>query len=227
MSARQTELREVVIIRRDGPFGRKVALLAVLRETASDVIGIVRALVVRHMTRGALRRKSVILAARVALQTLCFNMRTRQREIREIVIKVGVVPVTRIVADFAICPETCLSVRGTLCAVVIGLVTRDARTFRSSEDSTVVALSAVCEHVRTRQRECRLVVIETRTFPRIRGVTLGARRGILSGMRRIFGLVVILLVTCQTFAGRFFICRLRVTFYARRADMRSGQREAC
>ena len=69
-----------------------MTLLAGVREHVLDMIGIIRLLVIRLVARPAIRGSAFVLSIRVALRTACVDVRSREREVRQIVVKRGRLP---------------------------------------------------------------------------------------------------------------------------------------
>lgn len=76
----------------------------------------------------------------MTFETICLNVRTRQREIRVVVVKRRLAPFGSTVTECAIMRETLLHVIRILSTFEVCLVTREALRGRSFKDSAYVAL---------------------------------------------------------------------------------------
>ena len=151
-----------VIKDRPQPVGGAVADGAVGREACRHVIGVGGLLEGRQVTARALRRRRRKHAARVALRALQRGMSTRQREFRHRgVVERGGQPGRGGMALFARLRETAADVGRVRGRLEVRHVA--SRTHRGSAGKVIggMTLGALHGGVRTRQRKCRLVVIET------------------------------------------------------------------
>ena len=189
-TAVDAEVHLVVVEGGGVPSRGTVAFSTVRRELRSTVVRVVRSIIVRHVACVTIGGSTGI-AVRVALQTARIGMRAREREARAVVVECAGLPRGFTVTGRTVQREASRYMVGIRRAVVVREVT--GVTVRGSTRIPVaMALQAVSVHVRTLQREARIVVIERTRLPSRLGMTGRAvRREARSHVIRIRGPVVI------------------------------------
>ena len=184
MRTGQGEGSVVVVEGRVGPDGRVVADLARRGEARSCmrwVRGVGVILLVARIAERAVQGV-VIVDVAIGAKPRRHGMRARQLEPRAGVVERGIGPLNRVVTRLARCGEA----RGDVIhrrqsVVVVRLMARD--TGRAGQVVVVVHVTVGAlprrDRMRTRQREARAVVIESRIQPRSRAVAL------IAGLREI------------------------------------------
>jgi len=162
------------------PRRRSMASRARGRETRRRMVGIGGPVIVRLVTRVAIRRRSRKHVVNVATRTGNRGMRTGQRERRAVMeCQAGSRPIGGGVADRAIGRKTCGHVVGIGRSREVGLMTAIARRVGAGQAVVVidVALGALQRGVRTGQRKARAGVVERCSRPTGGGVALRAIGG--------------------------------------------------
>jgi hypothetical protein len=181
MSARKRESRIAVIERRRTPRSRSVARRAILSEARRNVPRICRLIELRLMTLLAIVvEHELIVVVHMALRALCCRVPAREWELRRVVVERRGAPVRRRVALLAVRAKVQRAVIRVRRVVEIRLMTADAIRRRARELSVRMALRAIRRHVRARQREARVRMIECRRTKRRLRVALRAVRRIIS-----------------------------------------------
>lgn len=143
-----------------------MALLASLRHATGHVVGIRSLLEIRQVTGDALRRRTGILAAGVALGALDSSVRPGEGKRCFIVIEIGIAPGARVVTVLAGLRNPGCDVIRVRSLLEIGQVTRDTRSAESGKDAAGVALRTLCVGVCARQSKFRHgVVIKAHAHP--------------------------------------------------------------
>ena len=139
------------------------------RESAGNVIRILGAVVIRDVTRSAIRRCALVASSGVTLLAGERRVQTGQSKTCDGgVIKLRSLPTRHRVTGGAGCRKSSGNVVGRFCRVEIRLVTSDAGARRTLEFAADVALRAIQRGVSSAQRESRsLQVIELSTLPGI------------------------------------------------------------
>lgn len=222
--AGQREIGVAVAESRRSPAIRCVTLQAFVRELILRVI--VGALIVRLMTRPTVRGCIIELAVRVTLIACHAHMRSRQREVRKIVIKGRGLP-----AEGGVALRAFMAVVAKfmiwICGRAIGLLmARPAVGWRPRILPISMALSATCADMGASQRKAAQIMVELRRRPRrCRMTGRAVMRELQLFMIGIRCCGVICLVTRPAVGGRAMILPGDVAFGAVRSDMRSRQRE--
>ena len=231
MSARQGETGGRVVEVRSRPGGCVVALLAILREAARNVIRIRGPLVIVQMAGHATRVRAVqrVVVVDVALRALQGRMRAGQRESGSRVIEGRSIPGRRIVALRAGLREIRLHVIRLGRTLEILQVAGHAGRAGQIVVAVHVTLRALNGGVRAGERESGVVVIEGRRRPRGRVVALLASlRESAGNVIRVGRALKILQVAADTsrVRARQVEVPIDVALRTLNGGMRSGQREA-
>ena len=144
------------------PRGRVVAILAGLRETEADVVGVGRPPEIRRVTTHAVRRCSLVLAAHVASQAVETGVRPRQCETSHFqMIEGGAEPGRNRVALLATGRERCRRMAGRIRLLIRRRVTGVAlerKTLKLTDRRPLVTTVALQRGMSTDQREPVLVI---------------------------------------------------------------------
>lgn len=203
MGARQWEVCAAVIEAGRFPCRCGVATLTIVRELIARMTWVVGVNVVRFMTRPAISRCSGELPADVTGSTICLNVSAGQREIREIVVKLGRMPGRRGVTLRAVLGIAAGSVIRIVRVSIIGLMTRVAVTRQLRVLSIYVTLRAGSDNVRPGERKGGVRVIECGGSPSSRRMTLLTAVGHQVGcVIRAFCFVIVGLMTTPTISRR-------------------------
>ena len=162
------EVSVIVIERRRFPPVRRVALQALVRVLILRVI--LRALIILLVTRPAIGRRIIELSGRVTLIAGHAHMRTRQREVGEIVIEAGGLPTYRRVtlrAAMIVVARFVIRVRGGAISL---FMTRPAFRRRPRILPVGVTLRTTGADVRAGQGEAAQIMVKLRRRPSGRGV---------------------------------------------------------
>jgi len=156
-----------------------MALRAIGREAAGDVIGIRRALEIRHVTADAGGIGEVVVVVEVTVGALPRRHRVHagQRKSRRVMIELRVQPVIRAVASIASHGKLASYVIGIGGSVVVRFVARetlDRHRLKLALSCCLVAGVAVHRGVRSGEREAVVVILDLlhRHIPSPHGVAL-------------------------------------------------------
>lgn len=156
-----------------GPRRGVMASLAGSGERGRHVVRACRPRVLRFVAGVAIRRRTCIAPAHMAVRTCDRGMRSRQWEHRLTVIENRRHPRCRVVAHLAIRGETAGHVVGVCCFLEIRQVTRHASGAEPDEYTVGMARAARQRNVRAGQRERRLGMLKAGAQPVRGAVTYG------------------------------------------------------
>jgi hypothetical protein len=231
VETRQREAGCGVIKRPVTPIRRGVALIAGCWEGRLRVIGIRRAVEVRHVALSASATGQAVVIVYVALSALQRSVRARQSETSRCVVEGRGGPIGRAMARLAGLRESSRRVRRIIRAIEIRQVAADASRVRAGQVVIAihVALRALQGRVRAGQREARRRVIKGRIAP-ARGCV-----ALLAGLREV-GLHVIrvrraveigqVAADAGGVRGGQVVVVIDVALGALQGRVRAGQREA-
>ena len=158
-----------------------MALRAIGREATRDVIGICRALEIRHVTADAGGIGEVVVVVEVTVGALPWRHRVHagQRKSRRVMVELRVQPVIRAVASIASHGKLAGYVVGVGGSIVVGFVareTRDRHRLKLALGRGLVAGVAIHRSVCSGEREAVVVILDLlhRDIPSPHGVALFA-----------------------------------------------------
>lgn len=200
-----------------------VACLASRRKASGYVIGIRRPGVVGPVARVAISRNGGVVSTDVAIRASDRGVSAGQRECRFAVIESCWLPGGGVVTNLAGLRKAGLYVVRVCGSVEIFQVTGRARSTQSRKLTVNVATCALHSHVRSRQREGSLRMIEHCTRPRSGAVTdRTVGREASSFVIRIVRIVVIRHVTRGTSAAVQRVVSIHMALCAGDGGMRAG-----
>lgn len=225
--SRQWESRLRVIKHGAGPGARGMANRTVRRESGGGMVRIIRGVVIRHVARRTRGIGQVVIVVGVALRASQRRVRSGERESGGRVIECRRLPCRSGMAGLASLGESAGNVIRIARRIEVVHVTRRASRAQSREYVVHVTLRTLHIHVRSRQRERRVVVIESRPCPRGRRVAGGAiSRETSSLVIRVRSAVVIGHVATGTNWTGQAVVAIRVTLRALQGCVRARQCEA-
>lgn len=180
-----------------------------------------RIIVIFLMTRPAVRWRTLVHSADVALLATRLHMCPRQWKIRCAVIECTLIPIIRVMTQRAIVREVIRHMPFRV--IVILLMTRPAVRRRTLVDSSDMTLLAIRLHMRARQRKLRECMAKCTQPVRSRVAQFACLR---IAVRDVFlRAVVILLMTRPAICRRARVLSVGVTLSAIRLHMRACQRK--